>query len=594
MRALRTIAAPAVAALATMALAGSWSPARADGETFFIKGKVQDVRTIAIPGMRVRIFEDDGLLGDTLVGTTYTGADGRFAVNLPLAGVDDPYIIIDWYFQLTSIPGQHIIIEGELTGDTVWPPFKACIRSDLGLSNGDTVDCNTLTMGFALNPARASVANLTKLINQAMTFYVTNKGTIAWTFPYDIPVKIRTDTIVSSHLSGTIRIADVDINAVNVMGLGQGWQSDIYHESAHLVHYRTLPSGFPDDGVTNRSHGSNSEKSPRFALKEGWASFVQDRTDVLPNHANDGKVQPVDPNLTYWRGGSSYDVDGTAESMLGATGMEGTSFENGEEVEGALEGFFKDFFLDATFGAARTNFTPLFRAMVDDQPDSIFPLVDGLVADLGGANTAATKKVYELAQKHGMFWTRGRFASQPFDEDGPPDDAASAEEGNFLAIDDYAFVRGMLTARIEQLGRVDLGVATRIPATKVRIGYREALDSLAGVPANFTMFSASTNVDSVNASHPLDTTTFAGQGPDGDGRWDLLVRVTNEDGFEDDFRPTWVGDATAKVNTDEKYLKTVGTWFDLDRNHMTQTIKGGMVVVDNKAPVVVPGSFKPQ
>ena len=47
------------------------------------------------------------------------------------------------------------------------------------------------------------------------------------------------------------------------------------------------------------------------------------------------------------------------------------------------------------------------------------------------------------------------------------------------------------------------------------------------------------------------------------------------------------------MNTDEKYLKTLGAWFDLDRDPGTNTIDQGKVVVDNTPPTVVAGSFKP-
>lgn len=595
-------AATVLAAALVLAAATPPPVASAGADTFLVTGTVVDTAGVRVPFVRVRVFEED-LFADTLLNTTYTAADGTFAVAVAkLEDEPDIYVIVDWMVRITSIPGRHFILQDQRTVDATpntSNPFDAvrvCDFDNLPVVAGSVFPCGNVATVDALNPARASYTNLWNLLNQSFKFYKDRQGTVPWVVNYDPKVRIHTDSVVSFQSNTTVNIADVDINGVNA-GPGQGFQTDLYHETGHLVHDEAyMPTGLPfPDGVNDTSHRANSEKSPGFAITEGWASFMQEITARVPGNSSDGKAGMFRPDGAFrnWRGGSPEDEDGTFENRNGARGLHGAVYENGEEVEGALNGSFFDVRNDATFGSA-DNFTDLFRVIVVDKPVDIRAFAKALVADFGG-NQTKIDRLYTILQRHGIFWTRGRFAANEFVEDGPPNDADLAEDGNFRLIGLVPFMRGTVTINSERLGNADLGVRARIPADKVRVAYRQAFINLNGNPTMVLGQTAETDVSgAASAQIELDTTTLMQQGPMGEGDWDLLIQARNEDKFWDAFLPSWNGDANTDANKDEKYLKNVGTWYDVDRNHATETARQGLILVDNKLPEVVAGSFKPQ
>lgn len=578
------------------------TPAQAGVTVAVLKGSVVDSAGVTVPDIQVRVMES--VFGpDTLLQTTQVGADGKFEIVVfPDNENYEIYLVFEWLVAITALPGKFFTMVDIRTieaNPNVSNPFdildEACSHTAAQADESGRFNCGAIAMPDALNAARASYANLFKLIRQSFAFYQNRKGNVNWVVDYLTRVRIHTDSVVSFEINTTLNIADVDINGVNA-GPGQGFQSDIYHETAHLVHDESYTNGLPfPDGATNNSHTSNSEKTPGFAITEGWASFVQDATDRLPSHAGDMKVRAgvADANRTNWLGGSRHDQDGQFERMNGARGLHGANFENGEVVEGALSAAFAAIRADASLGSA-DNFTDLFRVVIDDDPAGVRGVAKGLAADYG-ANTAKTKRVYELMQRHGIFFTRGRFSVVEFQEGAPPNTAAAATAGNFAVISEFPFARGELTALTERLGNLNLGVRSRIPASKVAVAYKTADDANYTQPTTFVNYTADVAITGAAVTPvKLDTRAFAGQGPMGEGDWALLVRTTNEDGFPDNFDPDWGRDTNTLVDKDEKYLKRVGAWFDLDRNPQTLEAKQGKIVVDNKAPVVVPNSFKPQ
>ena len=109
--------------------------------------------------------------------------------------------------------------------------------------------------------------------------------------------------------------------------------------------------------------------------------------------------------------------------------------------------------------------------------------------------------------------------------------------------------------------------------------------------ADFTFLMQFFGVDSDERGQiDLDTTLLSTEG--GDGEWDIILRAENEHGFVDNFYPFWDGDGNELVNTDEKYMKRIGAWYDKDRKAETEPEKGGKVVVDNTPPTV--SNFGPQ
>ena len=69
----------------------------------------------------------------------------------------------------------------------------------------------------------------------------------------------------------------------------------------------------------------------------------------------------------------------------------------------------------------------------------------------------------------------------------------------------------------------------------------------------------------------------------------------NDDNAVDNFFPNWQPDSTATppdpgdgnsfVDTNEKYFKFIGAWYDDDRNPVTNPITGDRVYIDNSAPI---------
>ncbi|HYC55742.1 MAG TPA: carboxypeptidase-like regulatory domain-containing protein [Candidatus Binatia bacterium] len=594
-----------VAAIAAV-VAGSAIGADA---AFSVSGSIIDGAGVAVPGIRVRVFDDD-VGADTLLQTTYSDPTGAFRADVTTTdfgvgeSLPDVYVLVDWYFQLlpaNTFNGHHLyLVEREATMN----PFDAvtrCLHNDHDPAGN--IGCGQVQMIDSLDPNAASIANLTRLINQGFNYYADRKGTVPWSVDYDVPIYIETRTAIGTSGTGSyflpaydvfpasIHLVDRDIDGATVGGV-RGYQSDIYHEVSHMVHWYLNGMSFSPDGVVNRAHNINSEKSPRFAFKEGWADYVSDRTDALPGHSMDMKLAaPIQDQLfTNWRGGSALDVDGTAESRMGATGRENGTFENGEEVEGAISGFFYDVHRDPLFGSTQ-NFQMLFAALVAETPDDMLEMMNRL-ATTSGNGTAATRKLFEHGQRHGLFWTRARFPLSPFDESAPPNDADLATPGNRKDIRGYVFLRGVVSTRIEASPAVTLGVAATIAGSKARIGYAPAQNGLGMPVSTFTSFTPQVNFSGPFATVDMDTRTFTPSG--GDGDWDLLALSENTFGFEDDFRPSWSGDAKPIVDSDEKYLKTQGAWFDKDRDHATFTVEQGKVVVDNTAPIVDPASLKPQ
>lgn len=559
---------------------------------FTLQGNVRDSFGTLVPGIRVSIWDDDPGPDDFL-GTTYTSSTGTFSVGINGGwGLEDPdiYVLVNWIFQLTpqsAFPDRHLIMTRDSTANNEFSEVRGCDTDDHdGVS---ALNCGAINLTDGINPARGSMGRLYLRVNQALQYYENNKGSVGWSADYDVKVAIQTNSVVSffSQTRQEITISDVDINGVNDASLGQGWQSDIYHEMGHLTHYFQADNTLPPDTIQNRSHSNNSEKNQAFAITEGWASYVANHSDMLPGYAGDGKyAASVDANRRFWRGGSSNDVDGPAERNNGATGREGTDWEQGEDVEGAVSGVF-------TRLHALYNFSDNLRVMVDDKPNGIYDFCVGYINDAGGVGTAKTKATYTTLQRHGIVYNRARFAVNPFSEEmAPPNDSDAATPGNMIFLDDYTFLRGDVTTKLEAVPKADLGADQSVTNKRVKVGWALALNSLTDEPSSFADFSDWADFTGTTATLELKTSLF---GPsNGDGDWDLLAVAENKDEFQDDFLPTWVGDANSQVNTNERYLKTLGSWYDRDRNHQTETIKQGKVIVDNTMPIPVPGSFEPQ
>ena len=81
----------------------------------------------------------------------------------------------------------------------------------------------------------------------------------------------------------------------------------------------------------------------------------------------------------------------------------------------------------------------------------------------------------------------------------------------------------------------------------------------------------------------------------GDGDYDLIIQGANDDQSRDKFDPDWNMDSM--LDGDERYLKKIGAWFDVDRDATTPAGSfndEGKIVIDNTAPTIDPASFKPR
>lgn len=563
--------------VATASCLGTAFPAMA----FVVSGKVEDSANNGIPRIQVKVFEAKAG-PDTLVGTTYANDTGNYSVDVgALPGMPDIYVKVEeWAFQMlpAAALNNHLIKLTEKVDSSCAPQPCADVITPYTAKTGATVanhnpanplPAQNLTMNEA-QPAR--LVGLIDSLNLSMNYYEDNKGTITWDMTYDIPVRVRIGNVGSYHSVGTITISQDDFPPA----AAGGFASDIYHETGHLVHYR-IGDNLPAGGCGG-PHWEVVETNTACAIKEGWASYIGELTDASAGGANDDKYEDyADPMSTHWRGNESPD----------ATGRDGGTYESGEIVEGAYGGIW--FAIDDVAGT--TEFTDNFRVMVDDDPDDMSEFIKAIVTDNAGS-AANRQGIYASMQMHGIVYNRPRFEVTPFDEMEPPDTAPATPENYAKEIGGVMFLSGTeVTVKLEDTPKETLGVAQIITTDTVKIGYKTATDGDTDEGSTITTFTPEVNFQVAPKTLDLDTAAI------GDGDWDLVVIGKNTDGFTDNLLPSWKGDGTTAVDSDEKYLKSIGTWYDKDRNPATPAAdkdKEGKVAIDNTAPTIDAAEFKPQ
>lgn len=532
-------------------------------ESLTLSGTVTDSNQAAIPNIRVMVYDDDGST-DHLLATVYTDANGMYSavVTQGWNGTrPDLYISVDWYFPLlpaATYGGRHVILLDR--DDTPLTTFTA--KKTLPVSQDPTMDLPNHNL--QMDQAQANLGDLRQHINDSLDYYNNNRGNVAWSFNNDVMVHLLTTTITSSATPQVLNLAVVDITG-SASQAGQGFISDIYHEMGHMVHFRANNSTIPNHARVP-GHTANSEGNPTAALVEGWPSYVANLTSQL--HRRDAKYSRyADTNRVHWRG----------NEMPAATGLDGSTFESGEVVEGALGGVWTDI-------GASTSFADNFGVLVNSLPVDIAQFLRAFVAQSGGAGSLGAIVAYQACNDHGIPYTRARFEQTAFMTDDPPDQGPP-EDGNVKEIDSKLFLRGKVKANVSSLMNADLGVQAVLGTGQVGLYYKPAAtgtgEAATGITQSFP-FSAPNG-----GAYEFDTVNLGGTR--GDGEWDLVFGAENQDSFRDNFRPSWMGDGNANVNSDEKYLKTIGAWYDKDRNPMTED--DGKVIVDNTAPKVE--NFKP-
>ena len=567
---------PMIYALMTSLLCMLWAfPGMA---AFVVSGAITDSGGTGIPLVQVEIYDED-IGPDDLLDTTYANAAGNYSKNLTNIFFENPdvYIKVDWFAQMLPAASfdDHLI---KLTA--VVNAAKAVVTTFTSKESGITADHDpTIALpnkNLQMNQVQPrGLAALFNQINISLNYYETNKGTISWSVTYDVPVRVRLVNRGSFHSVGTITISDLDIPPK----LPTGSVADIYHEMGHLVHYR-IGNDLPPEACPS-PHNRTIESTRGCSIREGWASYVGELTDAGPGVA-DGKYAPFRDTMNIaWRGDEGP-----------GTGRDAGTYESGDVVEGAYGGAW--FGIDGV--PSVTTFTDNFKVMVEDDPDNMFEFIDEITTNKG-ANTAQTRGIYGALQTSGIAYGRARLESVPFNEDEPPDDAPGSEESYAKEIDGVMFLRGTeVTVELEEVPKANLGVAEKLTNDEVKIGYKTATNGDGDAASTIATFTADVNFALFDPDLELDTQAI------GDGDWDLVVIGKNARGFSDNLRPTWGADAatgapadgTAAVNTDEKYLKAIGTWYDKDRDSSTNTDKEGKVAIDNTAPTIDATQFKPQ
>ncbi len=555
------------------------------GHATTLSGSVEDAAGVPIDGIRVEVW-DEGEFLDVLLDVVYT-VGGTFSSTAPEPG-HDVFVRVKWELQLLPSDfynGRVVRILDEGHGDD---PYVVDVAYEEEVSDvvddieGETVTLPTIRMG---QEQPVGLATLVLRIQQPLDYLRVNKADVGWSLDDDIPVHIITDSS-ARHFQG-----EVFIETTSFDGTGPVFDTiTLFHEIAHLIHFRHNGDEMPLTLGSCEEHTINTEEDPGCALVEGYATYIAQLVaeqlglthPVYRAYRDDGAGLRF-PAKSLWRG----DEGGNGSASASHSGLDAGlgRFESGDVVEGAFAGFL--FSVSDAFGFATS-----FAAMHDHDPDTPFEVLEGLVADVGGSDTPTALQIYALMQSHGIVYSRAIFADEPFAEPEPAN-TASMVPGNQKLINGHTFVRGTVTARVGSAsGLIDLGVGPDHVAAlaRAKVGYKRAF---AGTSDSATIFSSFTElVDfgffSDEAEIEVDTRTL--DVVSSDGKWDFIVVGENEDGFVDNLLPNWFGDGNSSVDSDERYLKKLGAWFDGDGVATTES--DGMVMVDNTAPVVT--TFAPQ
>lgn len=560
--------------LISFLLLGAFSP---NAGAVLVFGIVMDSAGTPIDGVRVKVYNENPFpIPDFLIEEVFADANGLYVTPNAELG-EDIYVIVSWEWKIPVSPNGSVVRLLDCEATACIPAFVTFTEKREPVTG--SIEDITTDLGLPVIMAQVQPANLAVLgprVNHVLKYIDSKKGSVAWSANYDIPIHLRVNAAFAAE--------EVNI-PTGSLGAGTFLHVTLYHEVAHKVNYEFNDNAFPPITGACADHTVASEETRECAFVEGWATYHGQLAAEDNGVADPQYTSYRDPGNCLWRGneGNQFKCD------PGDTGFDGGTWESGEITEAANASVWFGIHATAAF-----SFADNLRVMIEDKVvNHMWEFTRGFIADVG-AGSAGARTMHAVLQDHGFVYSRARLQTplaNLFDEDAPPNDAASMEDGNVKLIGGEVHLRGTVTVNMDEVPKADLGVFDTVDLDEIRLDWRAASDGTADSPffPNMTPF---VNFGLTNDDVSLDTTTMGL--PNGDGQWDLLAVGKNEDGATDKFTPTWNGDATNSVDSDEKYLKKIGAWFDFDRDAATNTNPGGRVTVDNESPIADPTTFKPQ
>jgi hypothetical protein len=491
----------------------------------------------------------------TVLADNYTFADGQFAIIiLGIGGFPIPDVQLDVEYVGQALDGKFVEVRRNLADAN--PLVQRNIEN---LNAPRQLTVAGLNLG-TLHLADTTANIITETIAAASYMKANVQG---WVMPKTLKTEARLNdgpSFVKADGSG-MSIAHEDYTFPNDLNRRNAAFSDIHHEMFHWMAYAAYNNAFPQPTCNQPTHFASLISCEGFAMTEGSAQYFGSMSYRSKHGGNDQKSGIPDP-LT-WRGMSP------PPNWQPLTGSD----HSGEVVEGALNRTWQ-----------LSGDTPgQLAVFMTAAPNSMKQFT---TAYLGAQGITQQKiNVYlNSAASNGIVFTRSKFNDFPA---ANPPNQAPALDGNYKIIDDIAFLRGKVKSAIAQLAKNELNLAAGsaiIAASQVAVGYKPAVAGLND--ANTQGFTFAPWVG-LGTDVIFDTTTP--QTPDND--YDLIAGTTSTNNWVDTFNPDFTADPKASVNTNEKWLKYLHTWYNREQGAPTGDTKG-KVIVDNTGPVV--NNFKPK
>lgn len=506
------------------AIATAWIKVR-----FVVQGKIKTptggnalANDVVVKYIRVFVMDKQTVGADRVEGTGYTNATGDFSISFTDT-TEAPDIFIDVEYVGSAVDGKFIEVRAVNTDVS---PIK-----DVNVEGAVHNDALPGTLNLGVLRVKSTHANIVSQVGAALRFLDGQYPT--WTMPGNMNIEGRT-TNGASFVSGDGSYMSISFEDYDHPGAVNAAFSDMHHESFHWVAYRAYGNRWPSPSCNISPHSSNAESCEGFAMAEGSAQYFGSSSAVP-----DQKTPP--PAATDWRG-----QDGTG------------SDNSGEIVEGALELAWHNI----------TDIPGALQVLLTDSPDSMKEFKDAYAIDKGITSAAMITFLNKCAD-NGIVYTRGKIAGW----------ICAPGICKVKNINGVVFMRGQVDTTFSLLTKADLHLGANsatVTANQVDLGYKPAVLGLGGgTPTGF----AFVGPVAFGTNLTWDTTAIA------DGDYDVLIRTRSIHNWVDTFAPDFTGDSNTATDTNEKWLKTLQTWYNQDTTPTTDD--EGKIVVDNSIPTTV-------